>query len=112
MDVLTLVFAFGALVVLFNGLWAMLARAQGYPYGALFWVSWLIYAAAGFVAGQHRDLLTCAGIGAGVAGIEATLGWALAAAIGPGRPARRLTAGVLGQTIVLVILAGELLGLG
>jgi hypothetical protein len=77
------ILAFGALAVIFDGIWATVARHGGYSYAKGMWVSWLIYTVAGSAAGWHTGkILDGAWTGLGVAAIEATVGWWLSAVIG------------------------------
>ena len=76
---------FGFLAVVCEGLWAALARLGGYDYTALACLGVVLYVAAGFVAARYRSVGAGVRAGMGVALLDATLGWGLAAALGPGR---------------------------
>lgn len=98
-------------MVVFDLVWSSLARFGGYRYSSLGWVSLLIYGTAGFVATRGSGSVTAsAAAGMAVAGIDATLGWALSIAIGPGRPDWAMTAPEVAGTVVLVALSGAVLG--
>ncbi len=103
--------AFGTLVLAFDLVWSYVARAGGYRYSRLAWVSLLIYGTAGFVAARGSgDVPAGAAVGLAVAGIEATLGWVLSIAIGPGRPDGPLTVLRVVATVVAVACAGAAVG--
>jgi len=99
-------------VVALDTLGSLAARAFGFGYGSLAWGSFIIYAVAGFCAARSSTLRTAAQAGGAVALVDATLGWAIAWALGPGRP----TAGYIGigpllGTVGLAWLIGIALGL-
>jgi hypothetical protein len=76
---------FGVIAIFFDGIWATIAKAKGYTYSKGAWVSFLIYAIAGLMASQNGSFIDGIISGAGVAFIEATIGWWLSWVIGPGR---------------------------
>jgi hypothetical protein len=76
---------FGVVAIAFDAIWATIARAKGYTYSKGAWVSFIIYTFAGFVAGQTGNAINGVISGAGVAFIEATIGWWVSWLIGPGR---------------------------
>lgn len=97
-------------MVAFDAVAAWAARTFGFDYAAAAWGSFLIYVAVGYAAGRETDSLRISAIaGAAVALVEATIGLAVAWAIGPGRIDG---AGALpiAATIVLVAFAGGLIG--
>ncbi len=95
----------------FDLVWSSLARAGGYRYSSLAWVSLVIYGAADFVAARGSgSVLAGTAAGMAVAVIEATVGWAISIAIGPGRPDWPLTASRVAITVVVVALSGAVLG--
>ena len=98
-----IILTFVVVVVLFDALGAAASRALHFEYGALSVGSWLIYAAAGFFGAERGKwgpgLLT--GAVTGLA--DATLGWAVSWAIGPGRPAGGWQPGLLAIAAVSVI---------
>lgn len=80
-------FVFVAVVLVFEVLWAFLSASGGLDYFALRWASLPLYAGAGFMAARYGRLRDGALAGSAVAVVQGTLGWALAAAVGPGRVA-------------------------
>ena len=106
------VVALGALAILaFDVLASLASRAIGFPYSYAVFGSWLIYAACGYLVGRQTDVGTAALGVAMIAGVEATIGWALSWAIGPGR----LPNGFPGYdkiviTVLLVIATGAVIG--
>jgi hypothetical protein len=85
METWQVILIFGVIAVVFDGTWATIAKAKGYTYSKGMWVSFLIYAIAGITAGQNGSFIDGIISGAGVAIIEATIGWWLSWVIGPGR---------------------------
>jgi hypothetical protein len=73
-------------IVLFDAIASFASRAFAFNYSKLFWLSWCLWALAGFFGCKYFDFLS--GIGAGlVAGLsDSTVGWALSSAIGPNIP--------------------------
>jgi hypothetical protein len=114
MSPLKAILLFGAAVLLLDAAWAALARMQQLEYGSLWWVSESIYLVAGGMAGRSTSLRTGALVGAAVAGIEATLGWALSAAIGPGHPDSApggpIAPAAIPLIVVFVTLTGGIMG--
>ncbi len=76
---------FGVVVIIFDGVWALVARSKEYNYARGTWVSLLIYLIAGGVTARSGGVL--AGLLGGLitAGVEATIGWWISWKIGPGR---------------------------
>ena len=72
-------------VLLFDTLASWASAATGFAYTNVAPGSWLIYAAVGYVAARQRDLLAAVAAGAIVGLVDASAGWALSWAIGPGR---------------------------
>src|SRR5260370_34070680 len=72
---------------------SLASKAFGFAYSSLAWGSLIIYAAAGFFAARSGGLRTAPQGGGAVACVDATPGWAISAALGPGRPAARYTRG-------------------
>jgi hypothetical protein len=99
-------------VLALDTLGSLASKAFGFTYGSLAWGSLIIYAAAGFFAARSGGLRTAAQGGGAVALADATLGWAISWALGPGRPAAGYTglAPILG-TIALAWLTGIASGL-
>lgn len=99
-----------AAVLLIATLGAAAARILGFQYWLLSAVSLVVYAAAGFAAtraGAGIGRATMLGVAIGL--VDVTLGWALSAAIGPGRlqdsPFTGLTAIVIGGLTALALYA-------
>ena len=91
---------------------SLASKAFGFGYGSLAWGSFLIYAVAGFFAARSGGLRTAAMTSGAVALVDATLGWAISWALGPGRPATGYTGiGPILGTVVFVWLTGIVLGL-
>jgi hypothetical protein len=75
-------------VVAFDAIAALLSREAGFDYDYAGLGSLLLYAATGYLAARGRTtrrLEAAAGAGFVVGAVDATLGWAIAWAIGPGR---------------------------
>lgn len=78
---------YGVVAVLVpDTLGSLASRALGFDYGSLWFVSTLIYAAVGAYVGLGAPLSRAATAAAVVGLVEATIGWAISWAIGPGRP--------------------------
>ena len=92
---------------------ALSAEALDFPYEALWPVSSLIYATTAFVAARvGGNALAGLLAGLAVAGTDATLGWALSWAIGPGEPEPDdRGAAVVVATAVTVAASGAAIGL-
>ena len=83
-----------ATVVVFDAVSATASRLVGFPYGRGVIGSFLIYAATGYFVAKAglRHRLRAAALAGAILGLtDATLGWAVSWAIGPGRPATGLT---------------------
>lgn len=104
--------SWGALaIVAFDLLASVASRVLGFPYGYATIGSWLIYATFGFIIGRRADVRTASAGVAVIAGVEATVGWALSWAIGPGRPRDGMPSiSVLMTTVVLVAASGAIIG--
>ena len=90
---------------------SLASKAFGFAYSSLAWGSLIIYAAAGFFAARSGGLRTAAQGGGAVAFVDATLGWAISWALGPGRPAAGYTGvGPILGTIALAWLTGIVSG--
>ena len=85
METWQVILIFGVLAIVFDGIWATIAKAKGYTYSKGMWVSFLIYVIAGVIASKNGSFIDGIISGAGVAFIEATIGWWLSWVIGPGR---------------------------
>jgi hypothetical protein len=106
---------FGAFALAFDGVWSVVALRTGSRYGSLAWVNFLIYFAAGFVAGSGahgmpNGLTAGMLVGGVVSAIDATLGWWISAVAGPGRPPPGLPFFRLVLVAVVVVIYGALSG--
>lgn len=101
----------GALtVVVFDAAGAMGSLRFGFDYRMLFVGSILIYAAAGFAASKYCGW-RFAPLAGGIAGLaDATLGWYVSSAIGPGRTGIETDAAAVAATIVFVTVIGAVIG--
>jgi hypothetical protein len=115
MEVWQVILIFGFIAIVFDGIWSTVAQAKGYTYSKGTWISFLIYTTAGVVAKQNGSLINGSMSGAGVAGIEATIGWWVSWMIGPGRLpdtfSKEARSKAIFQTIVFVMLTGALFGI-
>ncbi len=104
------VLIFGLAVLVFDGVWSLIVRTYHFNYSSLWFVSSLLYFGAGLMVGRTQPLPISGLTGLTVGTIDATLGWLLSAAIGPGmRP--NSTIRNVSTTIVFVALMGLLLGM-
>jgi hypothetical protein len=105
---------FGVAAIAFDAIWATTARAKGYAYSKGMWVSFIIYMLAGFVAAQTGNFINGVISGAGVAFIEATIGWWVSWLIGPGRLPDTISKDArpraIFNAIVIVTLTGAFFG--
>jgi hypothetical protein len=104
---------FGSFALAFDGVWSVVALRTRSRYASLAWVSFLIYFAAGFVAGSGAHGLPnglTAGmlVGAAVSAIDCTLGWWISAAVGPGRPEPGQSFAKLILVAVVIVIYGAL----
>ena len=101
-----------AAVLALDTIGAVAAAKTGFPYGSLAVVSYVIYAASGFFSMRYGGFPAAAAGGAFAGLVDATAGWAIAWAIGPGRPPDGYTgmAPILFAVTVVVII-GSILGL-
>lgn len=99
-------------VVFFDVAASFASRALKFDYTHLVWVSRFLYAAAGFFGFVYVRLAGAllAGLVAGVA--DATIGWALSAAIGPYLTIKQppFTYGLVVIVIIIVALQGAFFG--
>jgi hypothetical protein len=97
---------FGAIaVVYFDALAAGASRATGIPYGWATLGSWLLYAGIGFLAARatpDAPLRAAALAGLVLGLVDASAGWAVSWALGPGRLTGGLTASRWLWTAMLV----------
>ncbi|HEV3192285.1 MAG TPA: hypothetical protein VGY54_17355 [Polyangiaceae bacterium] len=104
--------SWGALaIVVFDALASVASRTLGFSYGYATVGSWLIYAVFGFMIGRRANV-GAASLGVAIiAVVEATIGWAVSWAIGPGRPPKGTPSiGILATTVVLVAFTGAIIG--
>lgn len=77
----------GALAILaFDALGALVSQSVGFPYGALAPGSYAIYSIVAILAVRKSSLWTAAMVVGFLGAVDATWGWAISSAIGPGRP--------------------------
>jgi hypothetical protein len=96
---------YGAAAVLaLDTLGSIASRLAGFDYAMLAPVSLLIYAATGAFVALAAPLSRAIIAGAAVGFVDATLGWVIAYAIGPGRPGpdERITALGFVNTVLFV----------
>ena len=100
-------------ILVFDLVGSLSSEALGFSYGLLAPVSFALYALVGFLAARAAgDARTGMLGGLAVAATDATLGWALSAAIGPGMPAAGdRDAALLVATAIGVAVTGAVLGL-
>ena len=97
-------------IVVFDIVASFAAMRFGFHYGIAAPGSWLIYACVGFDIGRRADIGMAAAGSAMVAFVEATIGWAASAAIGPGRPPGTLSVAGVIATVILVAMTGGAIG--
>jgi hypothetical protein len=97
-------------IVVFDGATAFLAETLGFEYAFGLIGSSLIYGGAGYAARRRgHGVRQCAAAAAAVAFVDATIGWALSAWIGPGR-ADDVGAIGIALTIAAVVIIGAFFG--
>jgi hypothetical protein len=84
---LRLAVVFGLILVAFDAVAAIIANAAGINYGSFTLLGLVIYAALGIFAGQRLRWWRAVVAVIVAALIDSSLGWYVAALIGPGRPA-------------------------
>ena len=104
--------ALGALaIVAFDLVASVASRAIGFQYSYAAVGSYLIYAAFGFMIGRRANVSAAAFGVAIIAGVEATIGWAVSWVIGPGALATGIpSAGRIVVTIIMVEVIGAAIG--
>jgi hypothetical protein len=113
------IIAYATVALLFDTIASFALRAKPNTYGKLRWVSMSIYTLTGLTAARLAQgdtgtvLLQAALAGAAVAGIDATLGWVIAAAIGPGKLPEGIAAPrvAIARTVLIVMLMGVIAAL-
>jgi hypothetical protein len=101
-----------AAIVLFDALASVLSRTLEIDYAKLFWISFLLYLAAGYFGCKYFDLLT--GLGGGfVAGLtDSTVGWLVSSAIGPySSTQQQYGLVIILFTVIIVSVLGAFFGL-
>jgi hypothetical protein len=102
----------GALIVLiFDTLGATASRLLGFRYSILTIGTYAIYLLITYRAGKQVGLLPAVLIGAALGLVDATLGWAISWAIGPGRPDQPMSGALIAGAVVFVVMLGAALGL-
>jgi hypothetical protein len=100
-------------IVLFDALASVLSRTLQIDYAKLFWVSFLLYLAAGYFGCKYFDFLT--GLGGGfIAGLtDSTVGWLVSSAIGPytSRAQQQYGLVIILFTVIIVSVLGAFFGL-
>jgi hypothetical protein len=100
-------------IVLFDALASVLSRTLQIDYAKLFWVSFLLYLAAGYFGRKYFDFLT--GLGGGfVAGLtDSTVGWLVSSVIGPytSTPQQQYGIEIILFTVIIVSGLGAVFGL-
>jgi hypothetical protein len=97
---------YGAAAVLaLDTLGSIASRLAGFDYAMLAPVSFLIYAATGAFVALAAPIAPAIMAGTAVGFVEATLGWAIAYAVGPGRPGpdERISALGFVNTVLFVV---------
>jgi hypothetical protein len=97
-------------IVTFDIVASFASRRFGFHYGIAAPGSWLIYAVVGFDIGRHANVGMSAVGAAMVAFVEATIGWAASAAIGPGHAPGDLNVAGVVATVILVAMTGGVIG--
>ena len=107
------VFIIVAAIVLFDAVASVVSRALQVDYAKLFWVSFLLYSAAGYFGCKYFDFLT--GLGGGfVAGLaDSTAGWLVSSTVGPYTSTAQLRYGpvMILFTVSVVSVVGAFFGL-
>jgi hypothetical protein len=101
-------------VVVYDTAASLVSLATGVDYAAFGYGSLLIYAATGFVAARHRNSTFTGGLAGGALGlVDATLGWSIAALLGPGRlpPDMAQSPGLVAGVVMIVVVQAAFAGL-
>jgi hypothetical protein len=100
-------------VVVFDALASVAALQLGFDYTRAAFGSWLIYAAVGFLAARAGGGLPPALLAGIILGlVDATVGWAVSWAVGPGRPPEgTLSVGRWAVAAITVAVTGGCIGL-
>lgn len=99
------------LVIVFDTVGSIASRQLRFSYVRLMPASFLIYGGVGFLAASFSTLIQ-AGLAASIVGlVDATVGWAISWAIGPGRlPKGQASLARIVNTIVIVVTIAGVLG--
>jgi hypothetical protein len=100
-----LLFGCGA-VVGFDALASILSMSLGFQYSSASIGSFLIYAAGGFFAARARSRWYSIGVGIALGLTDATIGWALSWALGPGRTPTGAITFAEWCTVAVVVVVG------
>jgi ABC-type Co2+ transport system permease subunit len=112
MDRATKTILIGALaVVTYDAAGAGASRLLGIRYGVLALGSYAIYSAVSYQIARESGIVAAIAAGAAIAFIDATLGWAISWAIGPGRPETAVTPILVLGTVFVVVISGAVFGL-
>lgn len=90
---------------------AVLALTTGTAHEHFAVGDYLIYASTGFAVARRRGVFASPLGGAAIAGVDATVGWGIAWALGPGRPATGFRQPwLVVATVLFVVVVGAALG--
>jgi hypothetical protein len=107
---------YGAAAVLaLDTVGALASRGLGFDYARLTPISILLYAVAGAYVGAADRVSRATAVGAILGAIDATIGWAIAWVIGPGRPqeGERITLlGLFNTALFVAVLAAAAAAVG
>jgi hypothetical protein len=106
------VIVWGAIaIIVFDAVAAAASRQFGFKYTAAAFGSYLLYAAVGYLASRAGTVSDAGAAGAAMGMVDATLGWAVSWAIGPGRmPDGTLTVSRWVVTLVVVTIIAAICG--
>lgn len=112
MNRVTRIILLGAVVIVaYDTMTALVSAGFGISYGLFSIGSFLIYFLFGLLTALKSRWLVGALAGAVIGFAEATVGWAISWAVGPGKPPVDMDAVAIIATIALVIPIGAFLGL-
>ena len=100
-------------IVLFDVLSSFASRTLEFDHTKLVWVSWCLYALAGYVGCKRFDFLSGIAVGLIAGFSDSTVGWALSSAIGPYVPSTepRYTLPLISVVVISVSIMGAFFGL-
>lgn len=102
-----------ASVLIFDAVAATASRVFGFPYAIAVLGSYLIYLGAGYFGARSGRGIGVGVLTAAAAGLaDATLGWLISAAIGPGRPSPEMAGnpGAIAAVVVFVPVLATAIG--